>query len=51
MMWSPWYRDLTGDLVERANEITLRQLIQHTSGIPNWFVPELVSTFDFTTRY
>ncbi|TYB59806.1 beta-lactamase family protein [Nonomuraea sp. PA05] len=39
------------DLVERADEITLRQLIQHTSGIPNWFTAELAPTFDFTTRY
>ncbi|MCG5220115.1 serine hydrolase domain-containing protein [Streptosporangium sp. KLBMP 9127] len=39
------------DLVERADEITLQQLIQHTSGIPNWFTPELVSIFDFTTYY
>ncbi|MGI5204777.1 serine hydrolase domain-containing protein [Spirillospora sp. CA-108201] len=39
------------DLVERSDEITLRQLIQHTSGIPDWFDPKLVPFFDFTTRY
>ncbi|MFB4282753.1 MULTISPECIES: serine hydrolase domain-containing protein [unclassified Nonomuraea] len=39
------------DLVERADEITLQQLVQHTSGIPNWFHPDVVPTFDFTTYY
>ncbi|AQZ62441.1 hypothetical protein BKM31_14100 [[Actinomadura] parvosata subsp. kistnae] len=39
------------DLVERAGEITLQQLVQHTSGIPNFFDDELVDTFDFTTSY
>nr|WP_277350109.1 serine hydrolase domain-containing protein [Nonomuraea sp. FMUSA5-5] len=39
------------DLVERASEITLQQLVQHTSGIPNFFDDELVDTFDFTTYH
>ncbi|MFI9836119.1 serine hydrolase domain-containing protein [Nonomuraea sp. NPDC051941] len=39
------------DIVERANEITVRQLIRHTSGIPNWFAPDLVDIYDFTTYY
>jgi D-alanyl-D-alanine carboxypeptidase len=39
------------DLVERAGEITLQQLVQHTSGIPNFFDEKLVGTFDFTTYY
>ncbi|WP_169789132.1 serine hydrolase domain-containing protein [Nonomuraea candida] len=39
------------DLVERAGEITLQQLVQHTSGIPNFFDDKLVDTFDFTTHY
>ncbi|MFI0444484.1 serine hydrolase domain-containing protein [Actinomadura sp. 6N118] len=37
------------DLVERAGEITVRQLIRNTSGIPNWFTPGLVDIFDTTT--
>ncbi|MFI6907571.1 serine hydrolase domain-containing protein [Nonomuraea sp. NPDC050394] len=39
------------DLVERAGEITVRQLIRHTSGVPEWFRPDLVDVFDFTTYY
>ncbi|WP_327581329.1 beta-lactamase family protein [Nonomuraea sp. NBC_00507] len=39
------------DLVERADEITVEQLIHHTSGIPNWYTPELVDFFDFTTYF
>ncbi|MGP3958057.1 serine hydrolase domain-containing protein [Nonomuraea sp. 3N208] len=39
------------DAVERADEITVRQLIRHTSGIPNWFTPKLVDIYDFTTYY
>ncbi|WP_188187743.1 serine hydrolase domain-containing protein [Nonomuraea sp. SYSU D8015] len=37
------------DAVERAGEITVRQLIRHTSGIPNWFDPALVDIYDTTT--
>ncbi|WP_242907476.1 serine hydrolase domain-containing protein [Actinomadura terrae] len=36
------------DLVERASEITVRHLIELTSGIPD-YLP--VDPFDFTTRY
>ncbi|MCK2221936.1 beta-lactamase family protein [Actinomadura sp. ATCC 31491] len=39
------------DLVERASEITLQQLLQHTSGIPNFLQDKVVDTFDFTTYY
>ncbi|WP_433514697.1 serine hydrolase domain-containing protein [Nonomuraea sp. CA-143628] len=39
------------DLVERADEITVRQLIRHTSGIPDFFASELFDDFDFTTYY
>ncbi|MET7329062.1 serine hydrolase domain-containing protein [Nonomuraea sp. NPDC005650] len=39
------------DAVERADEITVRQLIRHMSGIPNWFTPDLVDIYDFTTYY
>ncbi|MEU7861267.1 serine hydrolase domain-containing protein [Nonomuraea sp. NPDC049141] len=43
-------------LVERADEITVRQLIQHTSGIPDWFhkgtsTAPAFDVFDFTTYY
>ncbi|MCA2229697.1 serine hydrolase domain-containing protein [Nonomuraea aurantiaca] len=43
-------------LVELADEITVRQLIQHTSGIPDWFHKGSSTTpafdvFDFTTYY
>lgn len=37
------------DLVERADEITVEQMVHHTSGIPNWYTPELVDLLDFTT--
>ena len=46
----------TTGVVARADDITVQQLIQHTSGIPDWFyragteVP-LFDVFDFTTRY
>ncbi|MFI6295384.1 serine hydrolase domain-containing protein [Nonomuraea sp. NPDC050790] len=39
------------DLVERAGEITVRQLVRHTSGVPDWFRPNLVDVFDFTTYH
>ncbi|WP_219509676.1 serine hydrolase domain-containing protein [Nonomuraea ceibae] len=47
------------DLVERANEITVHQLLRHTSGIPDWYTDRtaggrakpLVDVFDFTTHY
>ncbi|MFG1960378.1 serine hydrolase domain-containing protein [Nonomuraea sp. NPDC049028] len=39
------------DLVERADEITVRQLIRHTSGIPDFFASELFDDFDFTTYH
>lgn len=39
------------DLVERAGEITVRQLIRHTSGIPEWFRLDLIDIFDTTTYY
>jgi D-alanyl-D-alanine carboxypeptidase len=43
-------------LVERADEITVQQLIQHTSGIPDWFsrsgsTEPAFDVFDFTTYY
>ena len=38
------------DLVERADEITVQQLIRHTSGIPDWFTDGgKFDVFDFTT--
>jgi D-alanyl-D-alanine carboxypeptidase len=39
------------DAVARAGEITVRQLLRHTSGIPNWFDGKLVDLYDFTTYY
>lgn len=49
------------DLVARADEITVRQMIQHTSGIPDWYAdapnPDgsegdvSIDVFDFTTHY
>ncbi|WP_157872148.1 serine hydrolase domain-containing protein [Streptomyces silaceus] len=49
------------DLVTRADEITVRQMIQHTSGIPDWWAGEpnpdgsegdpAFDVFDFTTPY
>ncbi|MEV4575497.1 serine hydrolase domain-containing protein [Nonomuraea jabiensis] len=45
-----------GGLVERAGEITVQQLIQHTSGIPDWWSRNgsdepAFDVFDFTTYY
>ncbi|MBO2445635.1 beta-lactamase family protein [Actinomadura barringtoniae] len=46
----------TGGLVELADQITIKELIQHTSGVPGWFykpgttVPAF-NVFDFTTHY
>ncbi|MEU8147618.1 serine hydrolase domain-containing protein, partial [Nonomuraea sp. NPDC048901] len=42
--------------VERADEITVQQLIQHTSGIPDWWsrsgsTEPAFDVFDFTTYY
>ncbi|MEO3885458.1 serine hydrolase domain-containing protein [Nonomuraea sp. B5E05] len=37
------------DLVELADEITVRQLIDHTSGVPNYFASGKIDPFDFTT--
>ncbi|MDW6062233.1 serine hydrolase domain-containing protein [Streptomyces sp. FXJ1.4098] len=40
------------DLVERADEITVRQLIRHTSGIPDFFASgQFNNPYDFTTYY
>lgn len=50
------------DLVERADEITVRQMIRHTSGIPDWYAGKpkpdgsegddpAFDVFDFTTPY
>ncbi|MEV5982577.1 serine hydrolase domain-containing protein [Streptomyces sp. NPDC052114] len=49
------------DLVARADEITVRQMLQHTSGIPDWWAGEpnpdgsegdpAFDVFDFTTHY
>ncbi|GLY88007.1 serine hydrolase domain-containing protein [Actinoallomurus iriomotensis] len=49
------------DLVERADEITVRQMLRHTSGIPDWYAAEpkpdgsegdiSFDPFDFTTYY
>ncbi|GAA2777369.1 serine hydrolase domain-containing protein [Crossiella cryophila] len=43
-------------LVERAEEITVRQLIQHTSGVPDWYsragsTEPAFDVFDFTTHH
>jgi D-alanyl-D-alanine carboxypeptidase len=38
------------DLVERADEITVRDLVQHTSGIPDYFGPD-VDPLDITRTY
>jgi D-alanyl-D-alanine carboxypeptidase len=45
-----------GGLVERADEITVQQLVQHTSGIPDWFYKSgttepAFDVFDFTTYH
>jgi D-alanyl-D-alanine carboxypeptidase len=47
---------VAGGLVERADEITVQQLVQHTSGIPDWFhqsgsTAPAFDVFDFTTYY
>ncbi|GAA3603795.1 hypothetical protein GCM10022419_105440 [Nonomuraea rosea] len=40
------------DLVERAGEITVQQLIRHSSGIPDFFASgKFDDAFDFTTDY
>lgn len=50
------------DLVTRADEITVRQMLRHTSGIPDWYAAKpnpdgsegedpSFDVFDFTTRY
>ncbi|MGW2230364.1 serine hydrolase domain-containing protein [Streptomyces formicae] len=49
------------DLVTRADEITVRQMLRHTSGIPDWYADEpnpdggevdpAFDVFDFTTPY
>ncbi|MEV0254656.1 serine hydrolase domain-containing protein [Streptomyces sp. NPDC050732] len=49
------------DLVARADEITVRQLLRHTSGIPDWYAEKpnpdgsegdpSFDVFDFTTPY
>ncbi|MFG1688615.1 serine hydrolase domain-containing protein [Nonomuraea sp. NPDC049269] len=39
------------DVVERADEITVRQLIRHTSGIPDLFASGRFDDFDFTTYH
>lgn len=39
------------DWVERAGEITVRQLVRHTSGIPEFVDSGQFDVFDFTTEY
>ncbi|MFD0417915.1 serine hydrolase domain-containing protein [Streptomyces sp. NPDC127108] len=49
------------DLVTRADEITVRQMLRHTSGIPDWYADKpnpdgsegdpAFDVFDFTTPY
>ncbi|MFG2004005.1 serine hydrolase domain-containing protein [Spirillospora sp. NPDC048911] len=50
------------DLVERADEVTVRQMLRHTSGIPDWYAGNPkpdgsegddpgFDVFDFTTHY
>ncbi|GAA1544080.1 serine hydrolase domain-containing protein [Actinomadura kijaniata] len=50
------------DLVERADEITVRQMLRHTSGIPDWYAGKpkpdgsegddpSFDVFDFTTHH
>jgi D-alanyl-D-alanine carboxypeptidase len=39
------------DWVERADEITVQQLIRHTSGIPDFIESGQFDVFDFTTSY
>jgi D-alanyl-D-alanine carboxypeptidase len=43
-------------MVERADEITVQQMVQHTSGIPDWYslagsTDPRFDVFDFTTYY
>lgn len=45
-----------GGLVDRAGEITVQQLVQHTSGVPDYFykpgtTEPAFDVFDFTTYY
>ncbi|MGV9374198.1 serine hydrolase domain-containing protein [Nonomuraea sp. NPDC003707] len=39
------------DYVDRAGEITVQQLIRHTSGIPDFMESGKFDVFDFTTAY
>ncbi|MFC5834394.1 serine hydrolase domain-containing protein [Nonomuraea insulae] len=39
------------DYVDRAGEITVQQLIRHTSGIPDFVAGGKFDVFDFTTAY
>ncbi|MEV0611750.1 serine hydrolase domain-containing protein [Nonomuraea sp. NPDC050404] len=40
------------DLVERAGEITVQQLLRHSSGVPDFFASgKFADPFDFTTYY
>jgi D-alanyl-D-alanine carboxypeptidase len=39
------------DYVDRADEITVQQLIRHTSGIPDFIASGKFDVFDFTTAY
>jgi D-alanyl-D-alanine carboxypeptidase len=39
------------DYVDRAGEITVQQLIRHTSGIPDFIDSGTFDVFDFTTAY
>ncbi|MDR8412458.1 beta-lactamase family protein [Nonomuraea sp. 3-1Str] len=39
------------DYVDRADEITVQQLIRHTSGIPDFMESGKFDVFDFTTAY
>ncbi|MBT2227761.1 hypothetical protein [Nonomuraea sp. NEAU-A123] len=39
------------DYVDRAGEITVQQLIRHTSGIPDFAESGKFDVFDFTTSY
>ncbi|MEV6038570.1 serine hydrolase domain-containing protein [Nonomuraea sp. NPDC052116] len=39
------------DYVDRAGEITVQQLIRHTSGIPDFIESGKFDVFDFTTAY
>lgn len=42
---------LSGVPVEAADEITVQQLLRHTSGIPDFFETGKFGDFDFTTYY